>query len=157
MNKHRQGMGLVILLLAIVVIWITAYFYLHKSPEDMAVAAVDTFYTYEKNGAFSDSWAMFHPQMKEKFDKVQYLQIRPHVFMNDFGVTTFTYTLGEPEEVKDWQMEEGAEPIDLAYKVTVTQSFGGKFGNFSIIQDVYVTAVDEEWVVLWDYRDSPGK
>ncbi|MEW9677574.1 hypothetical protein ABRT01_15535 [Lentibacillus sp. L22] len=145
--------GIMILLFTAIALATGGYFYFRQSPEDMAQKAVDTFYTYEQDGAFSESWAMFHPQMKEKIDKVQYLQIRPHVFLNDFGVDTFTYTLGEPEKTEGWTMEEGAEPIDVAYKVTVTQTFKGKFGNFNIVQDVYTTLVKGEWTILWDYGD----
>lgn len=146
----KLGVGFIILLLAAA---ITYYFFFNKSPKDVAVATVDTFYTYEQDGAFSDSWVMFHPLMKAKFTKTDYLQGRPHVFMHDFGVTTFTYSLGEPEEVQDWIMEEGAESIDMAYKITVTQLFKGKFGDFSIVQDVYATMVEGKWTVLWDYGD----
>ncbi|MEN1967463.1 hypothetical protein WMZ97_05225 [Lentibacillus sp. N15] len=145
--------GIIILLLMAIASAVVGYFYFHKSAEDMAKAAVDTFYTYEQDGAFSQSWSMFHPQMKGKIDKVNYLQMRPHVFMNDFGVKTFSYTLGEPEKVKEWTLEKGAEPVHNAYKVTVTQTFKGKFGNFDIVQDVYTTMVKDEWMILWDYGD----
>lgn len=142
----------VLLFVIILGIGLTIYVLIDKSPEDYAVEAVDMFYTYEQDGGFSDSWAMFHPLMQEKFDKGHYLQDRAHVFMNHFGVTTFTYTLSEAVEVKNWKIEKGAEPIDVVYKVTVTQVYKGKYGKFSIVQDVYATMVDGEWKVLWDYN-----
>lgn len=145
-------MRIVLLLVVTLGIGFTIYLLIDKTPEDYAVEAVDMFYAYEQDGAFSDSWAMFHPLMQEKFDKGHYLQDRAHVFMNHFGVTTFTYSLDEAVEVKNWKIEEGAEPIDLVYKVTVTQEYKGKYGRFRIVQDVYATMVEEEWKVLWDYN-----
>ncbi|MBP1970688.1 hypothetical protein J2Z83_002824 [Virgibacillus natechei] len=35
----------------------------------------------------------------------------------------------------------------------VAQKFNGKYGNFTIVQDVYVTLVEEEWRVMWDYGE----
>lgn len=151
MGKKSRVPGLIILLLFVGISIISIYFFINKSPEDLAKEAVNEFYTYEQDGAFSNSWAMFHPLMKKKFGKGQYIQDRAHVFMNHFGVTTFTYTLSEAVVVKNWKIEKGADPIDVAYKVTVTQVYKGKYGTFSIVQDVYATLVDGEWLVLWDY------
>ncbi|WP_404454896.1 hypothetical protein LG329_06490 [Virgibacillus necropolis] len=152
MRRNSRGIGFIFLILVTVIISITIYFLINKSPEEQAVQAVDSFYTFEQDGAFSDSWAMFHPLMKDKFGKGHYIQDRAHIFMNHFGVTTFTYTLSEAVEVKNWKLEKGAEAIGVVYKVTVTQVYEGKYGNFSIVQDVYVTVVEGEWKVLWDYR-----
>ncbi|ASN04507.1 hypothetical protein [Virgibacillus necropolis] len=155
MRKSDRGTTLLIVLLfTVVTAAITIYylFFFSKPPGEQAVEVVDTFYTYEQDGAFSDSWAMFHPLMKEKFPKGHYLQDRAHIFMNHFGVTTFTYTLSEAMEVKNWKIEKGAEPIPTTYMVTVTQVYKGKYGNFSIVQDLYTTIVDGEWKVLWDYK-----
>lgn len=154
MRKQGLGKGLLLLLvlLLFLITALTIYFFSNKSPEELAKEAVNTFYNYEQKGAFSDSWEMFHPLMQDKFSKVDYLQDRVHVFMNHFGVTTFTYTLGNASEVQNWKMAEDAETIDLVYQVTVSQVYKGKYGNFTIVQDVYVTALDGEWRVLWDYN-----
>lgn len=153
MRRKKRSPVLFILPIIISIGVAAGYFYLHQSTKDIAVEAVDSFYSYEQEGAFSDSWAMFHPQMQEKFAKVDYLQDRPEMLFSDFGVETFTYTLGKATKIRDWTMEPGAEPIGIVYKVTVTQTFRGKYGNFDIEQDVYTTEEDGEWMILWDYGD----
>lgn len=154
MNKRASGKGIIILLLLFLIIAATIYLFSNNSPKDQAKEAVDAFYSFEQEGAFSDSWAMFHPWMQEKFPKEDYLQDRAHVFMNHFGVSTFTYTLGDVSEIQDWKMDDEAESIDQVYQVTVSQLFKGKYGNFTIVQDVFVTEFDEEWKVLWDYNQE---
>ncbi|QKY70023.1 hypothetical protein [Lentibacillus sp. CBA3610] len=124
-----------------------------QSPEEQAVEAVETFYTYEQNADFSDSWEMFHPYMKEKFDKLHYLTDRPHVFMNHFDVTTFDFSLGETVEIKEWKPSKDAEAIDVVYKVMVEMHYKGKYGNFTLIQPVFATELEGEWKVLWDYKE----
>lgn len=151
MLRKKRIPGFMIWAIVISICMAVGYIYLHQSTKDMAREAVDTFYSYEQEGAFSDSWAMFHPQMKEKITKVHYLQDRPEILFSDFGVETFTYKLGKAEKVQNWAMETGAEPIDHVYKITVTQTFQGKYGNFDIEQDVYTTDEDGEWMILWDY------
>lgn len=152
MGRPVRGIGLLILMLVIVALVITAYFRINESPEEQAVATVATFYTFEQAGKFASSWAMFHPLMKKKFTKGHYIQDRAHVFMNHFGVITFTYTLSEATKVKNWKMEKGADSIDVVYKVTVNQLFKGEYGNFHIVQDVYATMLEGKWTVLWDYK-----
>lgn len=151
MRNLGRGIGLLFLVLAIVAGGIILYFYINKSPEEQALNTVDTFYKYEQAGEFSQSWSMFHPLMKDKFSKGYYIQDRAHVFMNHFGVTTFSYTLREPVKVTNWKIEKGAKPIDVAYKVTVTQVYKSKYGKFSLIQDVYTTQVKGKWKILWSY------
>ncbi|MEC5423066.1 hypothetical protein QGM71_06075 [Virgibacillus sp. C22-A2] len=145
--RNMLLLGVTLAIIAAIILYLLD----HTSPERKAREAVERFYAFEKNGAFSESWAMFHPFMQKKFSKVNYLQDRVHVFMNHFEVTSFSYTTGEAVEIKNWRMEENLEPIDVAYKVPVSQVFKGKFGNFTIVQDVYVTMLEDEWKVLWDY------
>ncbi|MFC4557652.1 hypothetical protein ACFO3D_05445 [Virgibacillus kekensis] len=143
---------IILVCVAIIAGGLTVYFLINKTPEEYAVETVNQFYRFEQDGDFSDSWEMFHPLMKEKFSKGHYLQDRAHVFMNHFGITTFSYSLSEAVELKNWKLEKDAKPIDLVYKVTVSQVFKGKYGRFTLVQDVYTTLVDGEWKVLWDYN-----
>ncbi|MFD2044825.1 hypothetical protein ACFSTA_14170 [Ornithinibacillus salinisoli] len=154
MNTKGKSNQIVILFIMVIVVALAIFlfFTLFKSSERNAIDTVRTFYEYEKNGSFAESWEMFHPFMKEKFDKGHYLQDRAHVFMNHFEVTTFAYSLEDAEKVTNWEMEENSEVIYEAYKVPVLQEYKGKYGNFTIIQDVYATEVEGEWVILWDYR-----
>ncbi|WP_373893502.1 hypothetical protein ACUL41_05040 [Virgibacillus natechei] len=154
MKKGRgKGLLFVFLLVMIIAIIVTVYILRTTSPERQAETAVEAFYTFEQEGAFSDSWEMFHPLMQEKFSKAHYLENRPHVFMNHFDVTTFTYSISDAQKVNNWKMEADAEPIDVVYHVQVSQHFNSKYGNLTIVQDVYVVMWEEEWRVMWDYGE----
>lgn len=148
----KKGIGIVAGCAVFVIVMIIMFVSIGKSPEDQATEAIEAFYAFEQEGAYSYSWEMFHPLMEEKFTKVDYLQGRPHVFMNDFGVTTFDYTIEDAEEVTDWKMEGDAEPIDVVYEATVSQEFKSKYGNFTLVQEVFATETDGEWQIMWDYN-----
>ncbi|MFB4163917.1 hypothetical protein ACE1TI_08745 [Alteribacillus sp. JSM 102045] len=113
---------------------------------------MELFYEYEQQGDFAQSWELFHTDMKDKFSKGHYIQDRAHVFMNHFDVTTFAYTVGETEEMENWQMDKDTSELNDVYKVNVIQTFKGKYGHFDISQDVYVSKENDEWKVLWDYN-----
>jgi hypothetical protein len=112
---------------------------------------VEEFYSFEQDNDFASSWGLFHSSMKKKFEKSNYIQTRAHVFMNDFGVETFSYQVGDPEELGKWKMSQSGPSFQHVYKVPVVQSFKGKFGNFDIEQSVYVVKEKEEWRIVWDY------
>ncbi|MDG5786710.1 hypothetical protein QA612_04340 [Evansella sp. AB-P1] len=127
-------------------------FFMFLSPSQQAKNVVDAFYSYEQESRFSSSWDLFHPLMKEKFSRNNYMQDRNHVFMNHFGVDTFSYTLSRPKKKTNWRMSEDAEVIDTVYKVTVTKKYKGKYGNFQIIQDTYAAKEENDWKVMWNYN-----
>ncbi|SFE22129.1 hypothetical protein SAMN05216238_11072 [Lentibacillus persicus] len=139
-------------ILILAIIGAVIFMLLHQPEDDEATGAVSEFYSYEQEANFSGSWEMFHPLMKEKFDKIEYLQERSHVIMDHFGVETFSFTLGEATAIEDWTIEGEAEVNGKVYQVPVTQVFEGKYGNFSIVQNTYVTKVEGEWKILWDYN-----
>ncbi|MDQ1144244.1 hypothetical protein QE429_001071 [Bacillus sp. SORGH_AS 510] len=113
---------------------------------------VEEFYSYEQEGDFANSWALFHSSMKKKFSKGNYIQDRAHVFMNHFGVETFSYTMGELEELKDWKMSKTGPSLKNVYKVPITQTYKGKYGNFDLKQEVFVVEEKGKWTILWDYN-----
>jgi hypothetical protein len=117
-----------------------------------AVAVVEEFYQYEQAAEFSKSWSLFHSAMKEKFSKGNYIQDRAHVFMNHFGVETFTYTLEKPEELKKWKLSKDSPTMKNVYKILVTQTYKGKYGNFDLKQEVYVIQEKGKWKIAWDYN-----
>ncbi|WP_049665070.1 hypothetical protein [Bacillus sp. FJAT-27231] len=125
---------------------------LFTSPSEQAQKVVDDFYRYEQEGNFSKSWEMFHPFIKEKFTKGHYVQERAQVFINHFGVESFSYTLGEPEELEKWRVSADGPELSFVYKVPVVQVYKGKYGNFSLHQDVFVVQEKENWFILWDYN-----
>ncbi|WP_231514869.1 hypothetical protein [Oceanobacillus salinisoli] len=138
----------IVFALLIVILFFSLFFF---SSGRQAKNTVETFYEYEQQGYYSESWEMFHPYMQEKFQKGHYMEDRPHVFRNHFGVDTFSFSIGDVKKVNDWIMEEGKEPIDTAYRVTVYQGFSGKYGRFTITQHVYATETEDDWKILWDY------
>jgi hypothetical protein len=156
MAKRRAASStrliIVILLIASIVTVVLLLSRVFFSPGSQAEGVVDQFYKYEADGDFSASWALFHSSMKEKFSKGNYIQDRAHVFMNHFGVETFTYTIGKPEELKKWQMSKTGPVLKNVYKVLVTQTYKGKYGNFDIEQEVFVVQEKGEWRVMWDYN-----
>ncbi|WP_163971886.1 hypothetical protein [Oceanobacillus halotolerans] len=153
MKRQKRGINYMVLILSVIIIaGVSTMIFLLTSPEHQAKKAVDTFYAYEQEGAFSESYTMFHPYMKEKFDKGHYLQDRAHVFLNHFDVETFSYSLGDASKVTNWKMEENTESIGTVYHIPVSQVFKGKYGNFTIVQDVYAAKEGGEWTILWDYK-----
>ncbi|MFD1362105.1 hypothetical protein [Lentibacillus salinarum] len=143
---------IIVLTVGVILTGILLFILFHKSPEEQAGDAVETFYTYEQNADFTDSWEMFHPYMKERFAKTHYLQDRAHVFMDHFDVETFGFTVGSAAEMEDWQPDDEEELIEVVYKVPVEMHYEGKYGNFTLVQNVFATEVDGEWTILWDYK-----
>lgn len=142
------GMLLMISLIILFLLIKGAFF----SPGNQAVAVVEEFYQYEQAGEFSKSWSLFHSAMKEKFPKGYYIQDRAHVFMNHFGVETFTFTLEKPEALKKWKLSKTSLAMKNVYKILVTQTYKGKYGNFDLKQEVYVIEEKGKWKIAWDYN-----
>ncbi|MCS0654776.1 hypothetical protein [Cytobacillus firmus] len=152
-KRHQQNTILKIIIgLIVAAIILFAFKLLFSSSEKQATEIAEKFYSYEQDGEFSSSWELFHPSMKQKFTKGHYIQDRAHVFMNHFGVDTFTYTLGNPEKLKSWRMSKEDTAIKEVYKLTVIQTFKGKYGNFDIEQDIFVGKEKDDWTIMWDYN-----
>jgi hypothetical protein len=144
-----KGVILAVLLAAAIILLVQCAF---VSSEQEAVGVVDEFYRFEQEGDFSNSWELFHSAMKQKFTKGNYIQDRAHVFMNHFGVETFSYTLGEVEKLDKWKMSKTSPALKAVYKVLITQTYKGKYGNFDLKQEVFVVKEKDEWKILWDYN-----
>jgi hypothetical protein len=144
-----------VLLLGITIIVLLAIFLVKSiffAPKQLAKKVVDTFYAYESEGDFSESWNLFHPDMKVRWKKSVYINDRAHVFMGHFGAETFDYTIEYVDTVNGWQMSKGLKPVKLAYKFHVFQIYQGKYGRFTFKQEVYVVNHKDEWEILWDYN-----
>ncbi|RWZ51383.1 hypothetical protein EQV77_16620 [Halobacillus fulvus] len=139
-------LGLAVCLVGGITLW------LWNTPGQQAKETLETFYDFEQEGSFSSSWEMFHPFMKQKFTKGHYIQDRAHVFMNHFGVTTFEYEILELQELKKWKPDKESDPIPIVYSATILQTYKGKYGNFTIHQEVFVAKEEDEWTILWDYN-----
>lgn len=153
--KERANHGclvpiIIILILAAVIGGTTIYFkYFHNGA---VISTVEDFYSFEQDGDFGSSWELFHSQMKKHFKKAKYIQIRSHVYMQDFDTKTFTFEVGSSTHIKKWRPTEDSPFLRNVYKVPVTQTFHSTFGVFSIKQDVYVSWEKGQWRILWDYH-----
>ncbi|WP_312469715.1 hypothetical protein [Neobacillus sp.] len=150
-KKSAPFKGLIIGILLVAGLFLVFQF-VRVSPDQQAKAVVDEFYHYEQEGDFSKSWALFHSAMKKKFPKGGYIQDRAHVFMTHFGVESFTYTAGKPEQIKKWKMSKIGPALENVYKILVTQTYKGKYGNFDLKQEVFVVKDKDEWRIVWDYN-----
>ncbi|MYL20924.1 hypothetical protein GLW04_13555 [Halobacillus litoralis] len=152
-KKGSGGKFLVITSMILLAAAVTAVIlFITSRPGYQAEKAVETFYSCEQKGQYADSWVLLHSRMKEKFGKGHYIQDRAHVFMNHFGVETFTFTTGKVAQIDSWSMEKGTDPFKNVYVVPVVQTFKGKYGLFRLHQEVYVTEEKGEWKILWDYN-----
>lgn len=151
-RRKRKLLFQAFILFGVLLLLIVAIRSVFSSPVDVATQVVHEFYKHEQVGDFSSSWKLFHSSMKEKFSKGVYIQDRAHVFMNHFGVDTFIYTLSKPEKLENWKMSKGAPPLKNIISITVTQTYKGKYGNFDLVQKVYVVKEKTQWSILWDYN-----
>ncbi|HJV44991.1 MAG TPA: hypothetical protein VJ824_04605 [Bacillota bacterium] len=123
----------------------------HSTTPSTPTALVQQFYEYERIGDYGSSWELFHSQMKDRFNKQNYIQQRAKVFMQDFGVDTFEFSIGKAQPVHSWKMTPDTAPLEETYRVPVTQMFKSNFGVFSLQQDVYVADDNGKLRVLWAY------
>ncbi|CAM3782091.1 hypothetical protein [Marinicrinis lubricantis] len=123
-----------------------------QSSKGDAKQTVLEFYRYEQEGDFANSWELFHSAMKDKFNKADYIQDRAHVFMNHFGVETFTFEIEDSEKIKSWTMTETSLPMQNVYRFEVIQTYKGKYGHFDLHQNVFTAKENGKWRILWDYH-----
>ncbi len=135
----------------IIVILVIYIFNSLFSTEQKVINFVEDFYQYEQQGDFSNSWELFHSQMKEKFDKTSYIQDRAHVFFDHFGVDTFEFTLTDAEKIEGYQLDQENNFPQTAYRLTVIYFYESKYGYLEIHQPVIVLEEDQKWTMLWEY------
>ncbi|WP_240374014.1 hypothetical protein [Bacillus piscicola] len=149
---RNKGIVLLAIIFVFVLFLALAFFFIKPSPSEQAKSTVESFYDYEQQGDFAQSWQLFHSDMKNKFTKGHYIQDRAHVFLNHFGVNTFFYSVGKPEKIENWQMEKDATTLEEVYQMDVVMTFKGKYGHFDITQPVFAAKEQNEWKILWDYK-----
>ena len=151
-KRQRNNLLLFVIISICSLLVLIGYINYLFSPSYKTKKVVEAFYTHEQSGDFADSWELLHPLMKERWSKTQFMTDRLHVFVGHFGTETFQFTIGEGNEIKNWKMAKEAKPFDVAYKFNVIQTYKGKYGKFSFLQEVYVAKDKEEWRILWDYN-----
>ncbi|KAB8131034.1 hypothetical protein F9U64_13730 [Gracilibacillus oryzae] len=152
-NRFFNLKTILFLLISISIIVLVFLFFSNLfDPEKKAARALELFYSYEQAGDYSNSWELFHSQMKDKFEKNYYIQERTYMYKENLGVSTFDFNYNIVEELPKWRMSQESGEIMKVYHYTVSQSFQGKYGTFTIQQPVYVTMEGEKWVILWNYN-----
>jgi hypothetical protein len=152
-RRHRDTYTSIALVVsAIIVLFLIGIMFI-STPKQQAQKTVNAFYSFEQRGEFASSWSLFHSSMQAKFQKVAYIQDRPHVFMNHFGVETFTFQLSKPKKIKKWKISEEALPLDVVYGITVVQTFESKYGRVNLSQNVFAVKEKGHWRVLWDINE----
>ncbi len=141
--------GVIIVVIILLAVFVKSVFF---SAKDQANKVVEEFYTYEQKGDFTKSWELFHPYMKERWDKTAYINDRAHVFMGHFGAETFDYSIEFVDKFKEWKMSKDSKLFQIAYKFKVLQAYKGKYGKFTFQQEVYVVQNKDKWQILWDYN-----
>lgn len=133
---------------------LTVYNLVWSNEARKAKAAVNQFYAYEQSGDFGSSWELFHSAMQARYPKEAYIQTRALIFMQQLGIRTFRYDIGDSEKVSSWRFAEGAEPVEDVYRMNVTQRMETVFGILEIRQDVYAAKEGGAWKLLWPFSGS---
>ncbi|PYE48440.1 hypothetical protein HUB98_23245 [Paenibacillus barcinonensis] len=157
-NVLLQKIGFI--LFALLLLWLMVRsvpaLFRADAPTD-AAAVAEQFYKYEQMGDFGSSWELFHPLMKERFPKSAYVQNRAHIFMQHFGVKTFELEMEPPEREFDVEIIQGVKPFPEAYRIKVTQTYSGTFGQFDLVQTCYLVEDGKQWTLLWYYPEQQGR
>ncbi len=152
-RRKREGGGKIILILFVMLLLGGAItFWVLQQPKSRAAATVKEFYLFEQSGDFKKSWALFHSEMKNRFSDEQYSQLRSQLITQDIGATSFTYKIGKVKTKKNWRSGVSGVIMKKVYMVKVTQKFHNQFGNFDLVQEVFVVKESGEYRVLWDYK-----
>ncbi|MGE8203431.1 hypothetical protein ACQKP0_02625 [Heyndrickxia sp. NPDC080065] len=151
-RKRNPALKMIVFSFIFILLCLLLYVIFSQSSKNRATSLVDEFYQYEKSGNFGGSWTLFHPLMKEKFTQEAYIQKRAHVFMQDFGVKTFAYTVGKANHLNSWTFSKESPKFKNVFQVPVTQTFQSQFGVFTIHQDVFVVEEKDKWYILWSYQ-----
>lgn len=148
---YLQKIFFIIMILVCFFALFSIFKFLLFNEKTRAQNAVERFYLFEQEGNFAKSWDMFHPFMKERFDKKDYIRERSHIFYDHFGVDSFDFTISKAKKIKNWKLTSNQKPIDIVYQFHVVQTFKGKYGIFQITQEVIVVKIKREWTILWVY------
>lgn len=148
-GTRKKPLVLMVIGIAVICIAVVGLMSTMKNKQEKLV---EQFFELEQEGDYGSSWELFHSQMKQQFNKDQYIQSRAHVFMQDMDANGFTFELGGTDELKEWKSSEGGSTLKNVHEVVVYQTFHTKFGKFTIEHPCYVAKEKGEWKLLWDYN-----
>ncbi|MDG5473035.1 hypothetical protein P6709_14880 [Jeotgalibacillus sp. ET6] len=147
-KRNLSFIPVLLLSIAGVIILIVLFF---PSEKDQVIEAAEEFYTLEQQGEASSSWDYLHPDLQKRFSKDQYIIDRSALLNEHFQSDSFSYSLGSPEKIDSWQMTNEATPLPV-YQVEATIRYNSVYGKMEMVQYLYITELNEEWKILWDYN-----
>ena len=152
-RRKRGGTGKAFLIILVLLLLSGSIaFWIWQQPKSRAAATVKEFYLYEQSGDFKKSWALFHSEIQNRFSDEQYSQLRSELITQDIGATSFTFDIGKVKTKKNWRSGVNSVIMKKVYVIKVTQHFQNQFGNFDLVQEVFVVKEEGEFRVLWDYK-----
>ncbi|WP_347548617.1 hypothetical protein ABFG93_13875 [Pseudalkalibacillus hwajinpoensis] len=151
-RQHGGGTKLITISCILLLLGGAMTFWILQQPKSQASATVNEFYSLEQSGDFKKSWELFHTEMKNRFSDEQYSQLRSQLITQDIGSTSYTFEVGKVKTKKNWRSGVSDIMIKKVFVMEVTQKFQNQFGNFSLVQEVFVAKEDGEYRVLWDYK-----
>ncbi|MGE6203931.1 hypothetical protein [Guptibacillus hwajinpoensis] len=151
-RKREGGKKFILILCVVLLLGGGITFWIWQQPKSKALATVKEFYLYEQSGDFKKSWNLFHPEMQNRFSDEQYSQLRSQLITQDIGATSFTFDIGKVKTKKNWRSGVNGVIMKKVYTMKVTLQFHDQFGNFDLVQEVFVIKEDGEYKVLWDYK-----
>ncbi|KIL47455.1 hypothetical protein [Jeotgalibacillus campisalis] len=148
---RNSKLPFILVLLLFIAGIITFIVLLFPSEKEQVIDAAEEFYKLEQQGEASSSWDFLHPDLQKRFSKDQYIIGRSALFKDHLQSESFTYTLGAPNKIDSWQMTHDTTPIPV-YEVEARIGLDSAYGKMELVQYLYVTELDDEWKILWDYN-----
>lgn len=149
MNYRRKRTTLPFTVVMMILLFVTTMtLFIMERPE---IRVVKQFYEYEQEQEFWHSYELFHPHMQELFSRNNYIDQRGHIFVDHFDVDSYELEVGSSRKINEWHMSDAHEPLTNVYEVPVTKTYQSRFGEFSILQNVYAVKETDGWRVLWNY------
>ncbi len=154
MRRRRNPLPLIVvgLFVILVIIILSRCMFGPSAPTGSPEEVIQSFYEYEQEGDFGDSWKLFHSEMKKRFKKSDYIQTKNHVFLGHMGVNTFDVKIGELKELDQWTFKGDGPTLKDVWSAPITMTFNSQFGLMTINQTCYVALEEGNWKVLWDYN-----
>ncbi|WP_270180212.1 hypothetical protein [Alkalihalobacillus sp. CinArs1] len=153
-TRRQPGGGAKFLIIVIIILLLggSVTIWILQQPRARAADAVREFYKYEQQGNYTQSWNLFHSEMKNRFSDEQYSKLRAQFLTQDTFSKSFTFKVSKMKAKKNWKTPGSGLVLKKVYVTTVTQTFNNDFGKFNIVQEVIIVKEDGKYRILWNYN-----
>ncbi|WP_377887604.1 hypothetical protein [Alkalihalobacillus sp. R86527] len=153
-TRRQSGGGAKFLIILIIMVLLggSVTVWIWQQPRARAVGAVKEFYRYEQKGEYTQSWKLFHSEMRNRFSDEQYSKLRAQFLTQDTFAKAYTFKVSKIKTKKNWKTPGSGQILTKVYVTTVTQTFNNDFGKFNIVQEVIVAKEDGKYRILWNYN-----